>query len=299
MKRYTPIILVAGLLAIAGCDQVKKLDEGSDTDGSGSLVPGPVQQRLTASCARPGCHVPGATGPDLSEASGGAWISQSGIGGPLVTFGDLDNSYLVQKLFPSPAAGSQMPSPPGMLSPEDLAIIVGWVAGVEFPEGGETTGGPSDTSGGPTTGTSADASSGSGDAEPALCSLEALAPGATNPIEAGDEADVIPTSVGEVLARNCGCHYSSDVTLPYTGAARMSTLAEFQGDYDGTAADYVGEPVWTLAQYRVVELRSMPYAPPICETEEEGNGITDADFAVLEAWFEQEIPDGASFTPPG
>lgn len=131
------------LLLVVGCDQVERLEVGG-APGSGSLVPEAVQRRLTESCAVPGCHVTGGIAPDLSEASGGAWVSQDGAGGPLVTFGDVENSYLVEKMFPSPSAGSQMPLAPGVLAPEDLAVIIGWITGVEFPEG-ETDPGGSET----------------------------------------------------------------------------------------------------------------------------------------------------------
>ncbi len=141
MKRAWILLLLA-----TGCDQVEKLEAGGEIN-SASLVPQAVQLRLTESCAIPGCHTTGSVAPDLSAAGGGAWVGQSGAGGPFVTFGDLDNSYLVEKMFPSPGAGSQMPLAPGTLSPEDLALIVGWIAGVDFPEGetdGQTDGG-SDT----------------------------------------------------------------------------------------------------------------------------------------------------------
>ena len=127
------------LLLIGGCDQVERLEAGT-ADGPSSLVPEAVQRRLTESCAVPGCHGTGSVAPDLSEASGGAWVTQSGSGGPLVTFGSVENSYLVEQMFPSPSAGSQMPLAPGVLAPEDLAVIIGWIAGVEFPED-ETDGG--------------------------------------------------------------------------------------------------------------------------------------------------------------
>lgn len=129
-----PELALGAVLALSGCTQVKRIDDGEDS-GSGSAVPAAVQQRLTESCALPGCHS-GAVGPDLSAAGGGAWVTQAGSGGPFVSFGDVENSYLVEKLSPGPSAGSQMPLAPGVLAPEDLALIVGWVAGVELPDSG-------------------------------------------------------------------------------------------------------------------------------------------------------------------
>lgn len=132
MNRF---IVLGMLLTLGACNEVTRIDEG-DGGGSDSAVPGPVQERLTQSCAIPSCHVSGSVTPDLSAASGGAWVSQSGGGGPYITFGDIENSYLIEKMFPSPSAGSQMPLSPGVLETEDLAVIVGWVAGVEFPDEG-------------------------------------------------------------------------------------------------------------------------------------------------------------------
>ncbi len=130
MKRE---LALGALLALMGCEQVKRIEQGGDS-GPDSAVPDAVQQRLTQSCALPGCHS-GSVAPDLSAAGGGAWVTQSGSGGPFVSFGDIENSYLIEKMFPAPSAGSQMPLAPGVLASEDLALMVGWVAGVEFPEG--------------------------------------------------------------------------------------------------------------------------------------------------------------------
>lgn len=138
MKRALAITFIG--LGLLGCDQVKRIDE-EGSGGPSSAVPGPVQQRLTQSCATSaGCHVTGGSTPDLSAASGGAWVTQSGAGGPFVTFGDVENSYLVQKMLGSSGITGTVMPPPGQpeLPPEDLALIVGWVAGVEFPDG-ETT----------------------------------------------------------------------------------------------------------------------------------------------------------------
>ncbi len=127
----TRTLVFGASFVLAACNQVERIDEGDD--GS-SAVPAAVQLRLTQSCALPACHA-GSVQPDLSAAGGGAWVTQSGAGGPYVTFGDVQNSYIVEKMLPSPSVGSQMPLPPGEITAEDLALIVGWVAGVELPDG--------------------------------------------------------------------------------------------------------------------------------------------------------------------
>ncbi len=300
MKRSITLMLAAGALALGGCDQVKKIDEGSET-GGGEGVPGPVQERLTASCATStSCHASGGLSPDLS--GGSAWLTQSGGGGPYVSFGDLDNSYLVQKMLGSPGiAGTIMP-PPGQpeLAPEDLAVIVGWVAGVEFPSetGPATTG----ETGGETEGqTTAGESTGS-DGGPTSCALSVVDPDTQSPVVSGDGAGVIPSSVGTALEENCGCHYTDSVSdpttyFPYSGGTQLQTLANFTGPYAGGNSTYMGMPAWMAVQDRVITQGTMPTVS-VCETEE-GTTMTAADFALFEAWFEQGAPDGATFTPPG
>ncbi|MBV1860526.1 MAG: hypothetical protein KUG77_19090, partial [Nannocystaceae bacterium] len=66
--------------------------------------------------------------------------------------------------------------------------------------------------------------------------------------------------------------------------------------YAGANSTYAGMAAWVAVQDRVITQATMPTA--VCETEE-GGIMSAADFALFEAWFEQEAPDGASFTPPG
>lgn len=289
MKRtITSMLAVCGLVLLS-CDQVKKIDEEGAETGPGGGVPAAVQERLTASCALPGgaCHVNNAALVDLSAASGGSWVDQSGQGGPYVTFGDLNNSYLVEKMLPDPRFGGQMPFPPGVLAPEDLGVILAWVAGVEFPSetsadvGGET--------------------SATGGGEPVSCALSAVNPEAESPVVAGDGVGMIPSSIGTALEENCGCHYSDSVSdpilyFPYSGGTQLQTLGNFTSNYAGANSTYSGMPAWVAVRDRVVVQGTMPTAT--CETES-GGVISAADLALFEAWFDQGVPDGSSFTPPG
>ena len=300
MKRTIALMLVGGGLALTGCDQVKRIDQGDGTGGD-AAVPAAVQQRLTASCALVGCHVAGSVSPDLSAAGGGAWVEAVGGGGPYITFGDVENSYLIEKMFPAPSAGSQMPIGAGVLAPEDLAVIVGWVAGVEFPsESGPATTG--ETTEGETTAAETTEGESTGAPEPVSCALSEVNPSAENPIVSGDGAGVIPSSIGTALEANCGCHYTdetSDVLVyggAYVGDTVLETLEQFTADYAGGNPNYQGMPAWMAVQDRVITQGTMP-TNGICETEE-GGTLTEADFALFEAWFEQGAPDGASFTPP-
>lgn len=291
MKRTIASMCIAAAVAATGCDQVKRIDQDGDS-GSDSNVPPAVQERLTASCALVGCHVAGSVSPDLSAASGGAWVEASGAGGPYVTFGDPDNSYLVQKMFPNPPAGSQMPIGAGVLEPEDLAVIVGWVAGVELPNDADADTGDDDMD------DTGDESSG-GDAL-VSCALSVVGPDVESPVVSGDAAGMIPSAIGTALENNCGCHYtdspSEPLYFPYNGGTRLETLEDFTNDYAGANPAYMGSPAWMAVQDRVVTQGTMPTA--VCETED-GGTLSDADFALFEAWFEQQAADGASFSPPG
>ncbi len=302
MNRTLAFTLISSLLALTGCDQVTRVDDGDDT-GSGSAVPGPVQERLTQSCAISGCHVAGLTPPDLSADGGGAWVSQSGAGGPYVTFGDVGNSYLIEKMFPGPSAGSQMPIAPGEITPEDLAVIVGWVAGVEFPDGGDTDDPTGDTN---DTADTEDPTAASGDtdsetgADVVSCALSVIDSSVANPIVSGDEAGVIPTFIGEALERNCGCHYVTEADppyIPFSAGTQLQTLENFTNDYAGGNTMYDGMPAWMAVQDRVVTQMTMPTIG-VCVTDE-GTSLTERDLGLFHAWFEQGAPDGATFEPPG
>jgi len=296
MKRTITLMLAASAFTLTGCDQVKKIDEGNETGGGGG-VPTAVQERLTASCATStSCHVSGGLAPDLS--GGTAWLTQSGAGGPYVSFGDVDNSYLVQKMLGSSGITGGIMPPAGQaeLAPEDLAVIVGWVAGVEFPSetGPATTSGTGDTGGETSEGETTEGG------ELISCSLTVVDPNAESPVVSGDGAGVIPSSIGTALEENCGCHYTDSVSsamyFPYSGGTQMQTLENFTDDYAGAVSTYMGMAAWMSVQDRVITQATMPTA--ICEVE--GGGIMSAaDFALFEAWFEQGVPDGASFTPPG
>lgn len=296
MNRVLAVSVCSTLALLAGCDQVKRLDEGGT--GSGSAVPDAVQQVLTARCATAGCHVAGATSPDLSASAAGAWVSQSAAGKPLVTFGDVGNSYLVEKMLPAPSAGGQMP-PGGGIEPEEVSLIIGWVAGVDFPTG-DTDNPTSGADGSGDTGDTMEPTTGSAgsSADLTLCSLEAIDSSVTSPVDAGDEAGKIPASVGAALERNCGCHYVTTADPPYvaySAGTQLQTLANFTDSYGGANTMYTGMPGWVAVQDRVINQQNMPMA--LCETDE-GTVMTAEDFALFEAWFEQEAPDGANFTPP-
>lgn len=121
------------------------------------------------------------------------------------------------------------------------------------------------------------------------CSIEALAPGIDSPVEVGDGAEQLPPSVGDVLERNCGCHYVDprqvDREVPaYFGAMPMATWQDFHTPFMGMLVHQ------RVRQRAVVEL-SMP--PPFyCDSLDLGSLSTE-DHALLQAWLDAGAPDAA------
>jgi hypothetical protein len=138
---------------------------------------------------------------------------------------------------------------------------------------------------------------------PRLCSLEALDP-STDPatvIEYGDEEGQIPTVIGELLLRNCGCHYTDNVMLGplvdyKSNAQPMATWAHFQGNFTGILPmDFEDMPAHVAVHERVVNMMPLPMPPFQCQVEGEPGMITMADKELLTEWLELAAPDGASF----
>lgn len=136
-----------------------------------------------------------------------------------------------------------------------------------------------------------------------LCSLEVLDP-STDPtmvIEYGDAAGQIPTVIGELLLRNCGCHYTDNIPpgahVDYKSNAQpMATLADFHGNFTGILPmGYETMPAHVAVHHRVVNMMPLPMPPFSCQVEGEMGWITMADRELLTQWLEAAAPDGASF----
>ncbi len=265
--------LVLALLA-PGCRGVARID---DADGTQDGTPPVVRDVLVANCS---CHMGGMTQGGISF--------DAGIPEELIVWGDPAASVFIQVTL----RGAETPMPPGgyeTMRDADRAILIGWVLGLPFEEG--TTGLPATTTDETMTGSDTGT-------DLIACSLEAIDATVASPIEAGEGAGQIPTDIGDALERNCGCHYVESAGSPYLAwpeGQPLRTLADFTGPYAGTNQAYAEGPGWAAVQDRVITQQTMPMS--LCETEE-GTAITDADFALFEAWFEQEAPDGATFEPP-
>ncbi len=123
--------------------------------------------------------------------------------------------------------------------------------------------------------------------DPLLCSIEGLAPGSASPVEAGEGAEVLPAEVGDLLERNCGCHYLDaaklDPRVPaYNGALLMATWQDFH-------TSFMGQLTYLRVQQRSIVELSMP---PVffCDSLEFGSLDAD-DYALLSAWLEAGAPD--------
>lgn len=171
-----------------------------------------------------------------------------------------------------------------------------------------------ETTTGTTSGTTGPADESSDDApptdlplppEPKSCALETIDPDAdpTMVIDAGDGVGQIPTVVGEVLLRNCGCHYNTNMLMPGSGyidyiseSQPLATWADFHADFLGTfPVGYEKMPAYAAVERRVVFSDPLPMPPFGCGAQDEDAKISAADLAVLTEWLAADAPDGASF----
>jgi hypothetical protein len=138
-----------------------------------------------------------------------------------------------------------------------------------------------------------------------LCSLEAVhsGDGPTMMIDAGDGPGQIPTVIGEVLLRNCGCHYT-DAVVPgmyvdyKSNDAPMNTHADFHALFGGTfPQNYENMATYLATEQRVVHANPLPMPPFGCGIEdgEPGQSISAEDLQLLTEWLAAAAPDGANF----
>jgi len=180
--------------------------------------------------------------------------------------------------------------------PEDDAATSG---GSSIPTTSSTgLGGSAQTSGATTEGsntTGVDTSAGSETTGAALqpCGIDDLAPGAANPIVASDRiAMQLPTEIGDILARSCGCHFADDLIVPgdypQAGTLDLTTWSAWHSDF--------GEvPTYEAARLRVeavIPVLLMP--PPMCDVGD-GETMLPADRARLLEWIAALAPDGPTW----
>lgn len=133
-------------LALVACNQLEALD---DAGNGGGGVPPDVEAAFKNSCAKVGCHASGGIQPTLE---GGALDTL--VGSKYVTIGDLAASEIAVRVLPDATlaaigatrTGTRMPQN-GPYDTPDVQTIVAWIAGAEFPGGGEGTTGEPTTGG--------------------------------------------------------------------------------------------------------------------------------------------------------
>jgi len=299
-------MLATAAVLLAGCTQIEELDDKME----GGAVPTRVQEIFDARCNLPGCHGGGVISENLSlEAENSASIigrNAQQVAMPLVDIGNVNGSYLAIKIMPDETlaeigvsrAANTLRMPSGVVIDaavqEDLAIILGWIAGADLP-GGEMGGTGTDSG----SDTADSGSESSGGEMIQLCGIEDLKPGAPNPLEAssGTGAMQIPPDIATILADNCGCHYADMLAVTtvadYTGAVDLATWAGWQAQHPAlprTVLDVVEErldPTFVLP---------MPPLPPQCNVGG-GEPMPPADRQILIDWIAAGAPDGASWMP--
>lgn len=289
-------------------------------DPAPAEIPEQVQRAFDASCVE-GCHDAATreeglileAGHSARIVGGASWQSDL----PLVRVGDLAGSYMAIKLLPDaqlPAGAMRFESrmPRGGIEPDDIAnvnTILAWIAGYG-PEGPEGTDGMEPTS---TDATAGDPTAGSGDAtgtsttgtdptdpDPTIdtgntpvdpaCSVETVTQGAvTDPLDKGDAAGQIPTSIGVILEERCGCHTLADRTLNVEYPGLLAPADSLWLDHADLARPLDGTTLGEVMEEEVLVTQGMP--PGSCPT------IPQDDLALLETWFLAGRPDGAAFMP--
>lgn len=298
MSRYAALPMA---LLLAGCPQVKKIEEDPGDTGEGG-VPVAVQSFMDSYCALSGCHVGGAQAPDLSSGGIEGTLTQTSVSGvPYFTQGDIANSWLAVKMLPDAPGIMPPPTSPAQPSAEEVALVIGWIAGA--PLDGGTGGMTTDATATDAMTTSDTTPADMGDAAPTLCTTEMVDNGGTvASIDAGDGAGQIPTAIGDVLTANCGCHYTDSVAegyVAYSGNQPMNALADFTANFAGFNPNGFSDMPASAAIAARIDGRGMPMA--LCGVEgtaaSENAAMTQEDFDLLFGWLSDGTPDGATFSP--
>lgn len=190
-------VLALAWLPALGCG-LEEITDGGNTD----QIPAEVQAAFDETCAtNMTCHANGSALVNLGPGSSAAILdTNASTGDPFVKFGDIEGSYLARKILGTNISGGPMPL--DQQSPNDevnLAIILGWIAGAEFSDGGDS---------GTDSGT--DTTTGDGDGDVTCYAMEPV------PAAPSFEADVWPTLEARCVA---GCHAASAPQMPDAATA--------------------------------------------------------------------------------
>jgi hypothetical protein len=138
------------------------------------------------------------------------------------------------------------------------------------------------------TSTDDDSSSTGAPIDGARCSVQVVTQGALyDPLVRGDEAGVFPTLVADTLEDACGCHTltggAQNVEFPELQAPGGTNFLEYAHLQNGFEASTLGAAIEAEVRGFRMPPGSCPKPPEIAE--------------VLIPWFDQGMPDGATFVP--
>lgn len=122
------------------------------------------------------------------------------------------------------------------------------------------------------------------------CSVQEVTQGElVDPMTKGDALDLVPAIVGDMLEDYCGCH-----TLMNNGQNLKYEFLKAPGgtlflDYDDLNRSFGGGTLGEAMSFQVIGNHAMP--PGSC-------AFPDEPEAILSKWFEEGMPDGATFEAP-
>jgi hypothetical protein len=177
-RTATSLCLALAALPLVACNQLEPIEEETGGGGGGGIPPA-VRMAFEASCGKGGCHAPGGIQPTLAGAELDGILTGMGGGLPYVTIGDTSNSYLAIVMMADETLAElgltrTVPRMPIDRNPADeaqaanLNTILAWIAGAEYPGGGDAT-----TGGEMTTG-DATGSTGGGALEPTFTNVQTI-----------------------------------------------------------------------------------------------------------------------------
>ena len=130
------------------------------------------------------------------------------------------------------------------------------------------------------------------------CGLADLAPGAPDPVVAGEAAMQLPAAIGDIVVRGCGCHLADDLAAdvpdyPSTGALQLTTWTQWHAPFGTTTT-----PTFEIVASRLVLDGPAGMPPPSACDVGDGATMDPADRTALLDWIAAGAPDGATW-PPG
>jgi hypothetical protein len=132
-----------------------------------------------------------------------------------------------------------------------------------------------------------------GEPGPPPCQLSTLAPDAQTWLVAGEDEGELPTEIGDIIDRNCGCHLTDNTEFPantplYYGNVRIATWDDFH-------ANYGGREVYEEVASRVLIELSMPPLFFCGDPSGTGSAMSEDDHALFGAWLDAGAPDAPTW----